>query len=179
VASPNSDDLDLRIDLKAILKNQYAGQVFPDDQCRGWYRVLGKQGDCIAGMDDHTGEKVLSQFTLFYKNIFFTTYQPDYVSDPCYVQGIGRIYAVDYSYGTAVLNYFLDNDTSDEVYDVRDTYRTIQNTAIPSGVRVITRAGHAAGVMSAGGAIPGAGEGGGTTIPGPPGGVTPMLWRAY
>jgi hypothetical protein len=179
VSSETDDDIALRNDLKDILRNQHAGQVFPDDECRGWYRVVDWQGNCIAGMDDHTGEMVLSQIVLFYKNVYFTTYQPDYVTDPCYVTGIGRIYALDYSWGTSTLNYFVDNDTADEeIRDIRDTYRLIENTAIPSSVRVITRGGQAAGVLSAGGSVPGAGEGGGTPIPGPPGGFTPMLWRA-
>ncbi|MBP1746273.1 MAG: hypothetical protein H6Q54_888, partial [Deltaproteobacteria bacterium] len=41
----------------------------------------------------------------------------------------------------------------------------------------IMRDGHAAGLISAGGAIAGVGEGGSTTIPGPPGGITPLLWE--
>jgi hypothetical protein len=31
--------------------------------------------------------------------------------------------------------------------------------------------------VSVGGALVGAGEGGSTTIPGPPGGITPLLWE--
>jgi hypothetical protein len=39
------------------------------------------------------------------------------------------------------------------------------------------RDGHAAGLISAGGAVAGIGENGSTNIPGPPGGITPLLWE--
>jgi hypothetical protein len=138
--------------------------------------VLDKQGDCISGMASHRGEKMLSQPTLYFKNVYFTTYQPVF-DDPCNPNGNARIYALEYSYGTAAFNYYLDNDTDEEVKDIRDTFQTITNASIPSGVRVVTRGGHSAGLISAGGAVSGVGQGQGTTIPGPAGGVTQMLWK--
>jgi type IV pilus assembly protein PilY1 len=173
IASETDDDIALRNDLKDILKNQYPSQ---SRECRGWYRVLDKQGDCISGMESHVGEKALSQQTLYYKNVYFTTYQPVF-DNPCYNNGRARIYALDYSWGTSTFNYFEGNDTSEEVRDIRDTYQSISNSSIPSGVRVVTRGGHTAGLISAGGAVAGAGEGLGTTLPGPPSGVIPMRWH--
>ncbi|NTV42333.1 MAG: hypothetical protein HGA63_03445 [Syntrophobacteraceae bacterium] len=64
-----------------------------------------------------------------------------------------------------------------DIRTLKDTYRFISGSSIPSGVRVIMRDGHAAGLISAGGAVAGVGENGSTNIPGPPGGITPLLWE--
>jgi type IV pilus assembly protein PilY1 len=143
---------------------------------RGLYRVLDEQGDCSDDALDHTGEKVLSQPTLFFKIAFFTSYQPIF-DDPCNPMGNAFVYGVNYSDFTSAFNYDESNDTTGgEVRNITDTYRYVTGSSIPSGVKVITRQGTAAGVISAGGAVLGAGEGGSTTIPGPPGGISPMLW---
>jgi len=145
---------------------------------RGFYRVLDQQGNCTDGAGlSHAGEAVLSQPTLFFKNVYFTSYQPEF-NDPCNPSGNAFIYALDFSLGTAAFNYDLTNDTAEsDVRSLQDTYRFISGSSIPSGVRVIMRDGHAAGLISAGGAVAGIGEGGTTTIPGPPGGITPLLWE--
>ena len=145
---------------------------------RGLYKVLDKQGDCSEDALDHTGEMVLSQPTLFYKNVYFTSYQPIF-DDPCNPAGNAFIYVLDHSFYTSGFNYDLSNDGTGEVRTITDTYRYISGSSIPSGVRVITRDGLAAGVFSAGGAVAGAGEGGSTSIPGPPGGIEPLLWWTY
>jgi hypothetical protein len=44
-------------------------------------------------------------------------------------------------------------------------------------VRVITRSGEAAGIISVAGSVSGVGEDQTTKIPGPPAGVTRMLWE--
>jgi type IV pilus assembly protein PilY1 len=154
-----------------------------DGSALGWYRVLDAQTNCIDNEDadgnpiSHLGESVLSQPTLFFKNVYFTSYQPTF-DDPCNPMGNAFIYAVDYSFGTSTFNYNVDNDlVSDEIRNISDSYRIITNTSIPSGVKVITRDGHSAGFVSVGGTIVGVGEDGSTTIPGPPGGVTPLLWE--
>jgi Tfp pilus tip-associated adhesin PilY1 len=144
--------------------------------CRGFYRVLDKQGDCVGHSIDHTGEQMLSQATLFFKTIYFTTYQAVF-DDPCNPMGNAFIYAIDYSWGKASFNYDTYNDTTETVKNLSDTFQMISGSSIPSGVRVITRNGHAAGVISAGGAVAGAGENLSTSIPGPPGGVSRMLWE--
>ncbi len=61
------------------------------------------------------GEKVMSSPLLFNKIVFFTTYVPgssSAVGDPCSISslGEGRLYALDYLTGQAVLNF----DTSDD-----------------------------------------------------------------
>jgi type IV pilus assembly protein PilY1 len=144
---------------------------------RGFYRVLDKQGTCADDDTNHTGEQILSQPTLFYKNVYFTSYQPDF-NDPCNPVGNAFIYALDFSFGASAFNYDFTNDTTEtNVRTLKDTFRFISGSSIPSGVRVIMRDGHAAGLISAGGAVVGVGEDGSTNIPGPPGGVTPLLWE--
>ncbi|UCB49526.1 MAG: hypothetical protein JSW56_01075, partial [Deltaproteobacteria bacterium] len=126
---------------------------------------------------DHTGEQVLSQPTLFFKNVFFTSYQAVF-GDPCNPLGNAYIYALDYAWFTAALNFEKENDLITlETRDIRDTYRVITGSSIPSGVTVITRGGKAAGLTSAGGSLVGVGEEGSTSIPGPPPGVSPILWE--
>jgi hypothetical protein len=141
------------------------------------YRVLDKQGTCADDDTNHTGEQILSQPTLFYKNVYFTSYQPDF-HDPCNPVGNAYIYALEYSFGASAFNYDFTNDaTETDVRTLKDTFRFISGSSIPSGVRVIMRDGHSAGLISAGGAVVGVGEDGSTNIPGPPGGITPLLWE--
>lgn len=150
------------------------------EKCRGWYRKIGDQGSCTDDSYDHEGEKVLSKPTLFYKVAYFTTFKPVF-GDPCNPTGDAGIYALEYSKGKAALDFDLSNNPGEET--LSDTYRIVEDSTIPSGIRVITRSGHAAGVFSAGGSLVGAGEeegsGFSTTIPGPPGGVSRMLWETY
>jgi type IV pilus assembly protein PilY1 len=147
---------------------------------RGFYRILDEQGSCSqSDGQSHLGEAILSQPTVFYKNVYFTGYQPTF-GDECNPVGNAYIYALDYSYGTAAFNYDTTNDKLIEnkiVKTLSDTYRVISGSSIPSGVRVIMRDGHAAGLISAGGAVAGIGEDGSTNIPGPPGGISPILWE--
>lgn len=150
-------------------------------KARGWYRIMGKQGDCSQDSRDHMGEKVLSRPTLFFKVAYFTAFQP-YFGDPCRPSGDALLYALDYDVGTAAFNLNLANDSGpDQVQDLSDTYGVVEDSTIASGVRVITRGGKAAGVFSAGGSIVGAGDkegtGTSTSIPGPPGGASRILWE--
>ena len=71
---------------------------------RGFYRVLDQQGICTDGALDHTGEQILSQPTLFFKNVYFTSYQPVF-DDPCNPVGNAFIYALNFSFGTSAFNY--------------------------------------------------------------------------
>ena len=120
---------------------------------------------------------MLSQPSLFFKNVYFTSYQPTF-DDPCNPMGNAFLYALDYSFGTSTFNYNVSNDLlTDEIRNITDSYRLITNTSIPSGVKVLTREGVSAGMVSVGGAVAGVGEGGSTTIPGPPAGITPLLWE--
>jgi Tfp pilus tip-associated adhesin PilY1 len=163
-------DLDTKTALRNILLNG-------TNSVRGFYRVLDKQGDCTDDNLDHSGEAILSQPTLFFKNVYYTSYQPVF-GDPCNPSGNAFIYALEYAFGTSAFNYELSNDTVEsDIRTLKDTYRFISGSSIPSGVRVIMRDGHAAGLISAGGAVAGVGENGSTNIPGPPGGITPLLWE--
>jgi type IV pilus assembly protein PilY1 len=156
------------------------------EQARGWYRIMGKQGDCLEDSYDHVGEKVLSRPTLFFRIAYFTTFVPSF-GNACNPNGDALVYALDYNDGSAVFNLNLANDPDtaggDTKSDLTDTYSVVQDSTIPSGTRVITRQGHAAGVFSAGGSVVGAGEqdgtGNSTNIPGPPGGASKMLWETF
>jgi type IV pilus assembly protein PilY1 len=183
VFSPtDADDDTLRLQLRDIL---YGDTDYPTtgQTARGWYRIIGKQGDCTQDSRDHTGEKVLSRPTLFAKKVYFTAFQP-YFGDPCRPSGDALLYALDYDVGTAAFNLNFANDSgTDIVQDLSDTYGVVQDSTIASGVRVITRGGKTAGVFSAGGSIVGAGEkdgtGTSTTIPGPPGGASRIMWDTF
>ena len=168
------DEATVDADTKTALRNILEGGT---NGVRGFYRVLDKQGTCADDDLDHTGEAVLSQPTLFFKNVYFTSYQPVF-DDPCNPVGNAFIYALEYSLGTSAFNFDENNDNLEtDIRTVKDTYRFISGSSIPSGVRVIMRDGHAAGLISVGGAVAGVGQGGTTNIPGPPGGITPLLWE--
>ena len=165
---PNDDDAIRKRDLKMILSN-----LVPGSPCRGFYRVLDKQGDCTDETLSHVGEQVLSQPTLFFRNVYLTAYQP-VLGDPCNPSGNAFIYALNYCWGTSVFDFSEENGTN---RDIADTYQSLEGGAIPSGVRVITRGGHTAGIISAGGAVSGVAKYQSTNIPGPPPGLFHMLWR--
>jgi type IV pilus assembly protein PilY1 len=147
-----------------------------DGTAKGFFRVLDKQGDCAGDPTDHSGEMVLSQPSIFADNVYFTSYQPVF-DEPCNPTGNAFIYALDYSFGTAGLNFDIVDEYDTEGTNIKDTYQKISGSSIPSGVRIITRGGTAAGLISAGGSISGVGEEQTTKIPGPPGGVTQILWE--
>ena len=155
-------------------KQDLISKLSDESVCRGFFRVMDKQGDCPQCSISHVGEKILCQPTLFFKNVYFTAYQPVF-DDPCNPNGNAFIYALDYCWGKSVFNY--SEETGTEERNIEDTYQLIQNSSIPSGVRVITRGGHAAGLISSGGAVSGVGENLTTNIPGPPGGVSQILWE--
>ena len=56
--------------------------------------------------DAAVGEKVLANGTVFYKTLYITTFTPN--NHPCLPGGEGRLYAVNYKTGRAVL--FLGGD---------------------------------------------------------------------
>jgi len=85
--TPNLDLTNSDVDLN----NQY-------DQ--GWYIRLVDQSGAAAG------EKVLANGTVFYKTLYITTFTPN--NHPCLPGGEGRLYAVNYKTGRAVL--FLGGD---------------------------------------------------------------------
>jgi len=65
---------------------------------QGWYIQL------------EAGEKVLAETTVFYKTLYLTTYTPN--DDPCLPGGLGKLYALNYKTGGAVLDF--DNDGNSE-----------------------------------------------------------------
>lgn len=165
-----------------------AGSAHEGD-AKGWYIILEDQGDVSAcshctydatidasdesAVDNHSGEKVLSQPSLYYRTIYFTTYQPAF-DDPCKSQGNGFNYALNYEMGSASLNLNGGNSSSQ---DITDRYRKHTNIyGIPSGFEIVTRNGHAAALASMGGAIIGGGEGGGFEIPSPGLGLELFYW---
>ncbi len=141
-----------------------------ENDAKGWYIILAKQGDAtycagytyptavlatdVNARDNHVGEKILSQVTLYYKILYFTSYQPAY-SDACNPAGNGFSYALDYTTGAAALNL----NPADGALDVTDRYKKYTGIhGIPSGFAIITREGHAAAMASMGGALIGPSE---------------------
>ncbi len=192
-------DVDLNGSLNATdntLKEQLYDIMYGDTDypsagktARGWYKVMGLTGACSQDGTSHAAEMVLSAPTLFFKNIFFTTYQPVF-GDPCNPNGNARIYGLEYSFGKTAMNMDRIHDPvidGTDAKNVQDTYTMIENSSIPSGVRIVTREGHAAAFVSAGGSIVGAGEpgddpdaeGASSNIPGPPGGAQQIIWETY
>jgi type IV pilus assembly protein PilY1 len=88
---------------------------------QGWYiRLVDDSGLAV-------GEKVLAQSTVFYKTLYITTFTPN--DDPCLPGGAGRLYALNYVTGEAVL--FLGNDIDgDGVDDL--TRSVLMGGGIPS-----------------------------------------------
>ncbi len=177
--SVDSTDDPLRTAARDIL---FGNTDYPvnGEKARGWYRIMGKQGECTQETYDHVGEKVLSRSTLFFKIVYFTTYKPTY-GNSCSPSGDGIVYALDYDVGTAAFDFNPATASGEET--LSDTHTVVQDSTIPSGIKVITRGGRAAGVFSAGGSLVGVGvsEGTGptTTIPGPPGGASKILWYTF
>ena len=67
---------------------------------QGWYiRLVDQNGAAV-------GEKVLAKSTVFYKTLYITSFTPN--NHPCLPGGEGKIYAVDYKTGGAVL--FIGSD---------------------------------------------------------------------
>ncbi len=158
------------------LQNELKG-LFNDKKVKGFYRIMDRQGECKDSLNnDHTGEHILAQPRLFAGVIYFTSYQPLF-DDPSNPIGKNYIYAIDYSYGTSVLNHAKEDKEDLELKTLMDTYISITGPAIPSGIEIITRKGHASGVANVGERVSGIAEEMGTNIPEPPGGVTQMLWE--
>ena len=70
---------------------------------QGWYIQLA------------TGEKVLGEGTVFYRTLYITTFIPnlalDADADPCMPGGLGKLYALNYLTGGAILDFDGDDDT--------------------------------------------------------------------
>jgi Tfp pilus tip-associated adhesin PilY1 len=71
-----------------------------DHNDQGWYIALVDQNGAAVG------EKVLAKSTVFYKTLYITTFTPN--NHPCLPGGEGKLYALDYKTGAAVL--FLGSD---------------------------------------------------------------------
>jgi len=176
-------DLVAQESLYAIL---HGSDNYPESTsiCRGWYRVLGLQGECTQGQTmDHAGEMCLSRPVLFNRAVYFTTFQPDLTS-PCETNGNAFIYALDYSYGTGAYDMNSENSASAlaDSGTLEDTYQLVESRTIPSGIRVISSPGSFSAFVSTGGKFAGAGmetssgNGHSTSIPAPPGGLIRLLW---
>jgi type IV pilus assembly protein PilY1 len=61
------------------------------------------------------GEKVLAENTVFYKTAYMTTFTPN--DDPCLPGGVGKLYALEYKTGAAVLD-FDNNGTPERSIDI-------------------------------------------------------------
>jgi len=142
----------------------------------GWYIKL----------NENSGEKVLSSTLVFNKVAYVTTHTPNTVTtstDPCASPnnlGTGRVYALRYNSGEAVMNYDKTNDSSTTtnkravtpsgILLRSDRVKTI-GSGIPSGVGImLTPGGGSKLLIGISGAI-------GTENPPPGGGIIPLYWR--
>ena len=167
-ADDESDDDSVREDLKALFYNK---------RVNGFYRILDEQGKCNGSSIDHRGEHILSQPTLFNSIIYFTSFQP-VLGDPSNPTGNVFVYALDYSFGTSVLyNNAAEEDDDYDPKNTDDTFYQIIDAPISSNVQIITKGGEAAGLINVGNKISGLAEEQSITIPGPPGGISQMLWE--
>jgi type IV pilus assembly protein PilY1 len=167
-ANDKSDDEAVKNELRTL---------FYKKKVKGFYRIMDRQGECKDGLDtDHTGEQILSQPRLYAGVIYFSSYQPLF-DDPSNPTGKNYIYALDYSYGISALNHAKDKDEDFEIKTLEDSYISITDPAIPSGIEIITRGGNASGLANIGGKISGIAEELRTDIPEPPGGITQLYWE--
>jgi len=153
------------------------------DTLFGWYIKLNET--FTSNGVTYSGEKVLAPALVFNKVAYYTTYAPStvVVGDPCLPGnlGIGRLYAVDYKTGEAVMNYDTGN-TSDgantrsvnaegQALLRSDRVQTL-GSGIPSGIVVIIgEDGESKLIIGCGGALCSEETVGGGTI-------IPIYWRA-
>ena len=102
-----SNLIDVTIDLlqlSSTTQAQIDTAITDLDTEDGWYIKL----------DQRSGEKVVSEATVFNKVVNISTFEPTTsggIIDPCLADvGIGRVYAVNYLTGEAVFNYDTTND---------------------------------------------------------------------
>ncbi len=132
----------------------------------GWYIKLDDQAT-----GNHVGEKVLAQATVFYRIAYFTTFTPVSAEDTCNPLGEAKVYALEYSIGTSSMDYN-QNGTQEQ----GDRFVVI-GESIASRVKIIIRSGTAAGLVSVGGKVSGAGAGNSTRLPQPSAAIETILWR--
>jgi type IV pilus assembly protein PilY1 len=92
---------------------------------QGWYIRL------VDGSGNAVGEKVLSEGTVFYKTFYITTFTPN--NDPLMPGGDGKLYALSYLTGAAVLDF--NNDSNLE------RMSTMGEDILSKPVMLITRTG--------------------------------------
>jgi type IV pilus assembly protein PilY1 len=111
------------------------------DSNDGWY----------IDLDENQGEKVLAPGIVYFGTAYLTTFTPTAgdPADPCYIGvGTGRLYALDYLTGEAVLDF----DDSGGDLDKTDRSKPI-GTAIPSGMVIAILQGMGASYIGVGGGI--------------------------
>jgi len=103
-------------------------------------------------LDEHSGEKCLSNPVVFYSVVYYTTFTPTFGSedDICFVgEGTSRIYALQYKTGNAVFNL----DSSLDGALTRSDRSAIIGSAIPSGVIITFIGGASTGYVGVGGGV--------------------------
>jgi len=178
---PGNHDEILRGRLLDIL---YGVSPYPEKtkRCRGWYRILGRQGNCPGATLDHQGEMGLGRPVLFFNSVYFSTFQPGF-ENLCRPGGKSFFYTIDYSDGRAVPKK--DQNDSADIHSIEDTFQMVEDGGIPSEIKLITRPEGASAFVCSGGSIIGLGsEKGSVTgnppnIPSPPGGVQRLMWKMH
>jgi type IV pilus assembly protein PilY1 len=178
---PNNHDEILRGRLQDIL---YGFAAYPEKtkRCRGWYRILGRQGDCLGATLDHQGEMGLGRPVLFFNAVYFSTFQPGF-EDLCKPGGNSFLYTMDYSDGRAVRKKNQSN--MPDIRSIEDTFQVMEDTGIPSEIKLIIRPEGTSAFVCSGSGIIGLGAetdsatGNPSNIPSPPGGVQRLMWKMH
>ena len=116
-----SDDDDLSAltgtdnDLIDVTKNVLQIDLTAADDITHILSALNDRFGWYIRLDQRPGEKVVSSAVVFNKVISISTFEPTdsgAPDDPCLADvGTGRVYAINYQTGEAILNYYEDNDS--------------------------------------------------------------------
>ncbi len=114
-------------DLVDVTDYSYTPEVYSNlVYGNGWYIKL----------NERSGEKIVSTPIVVNDIAFFTTFSPDIGAhtDKCFVQGMGggRLYALNYKTGEAVINFDLTNDAGGVEVLARSDRSLLLGTGIPS-----------------------------------------------
>jgi type IV pilus assembly protein PilY1 len=116
---------------------------------KGWYIRL------VDGAGNAKGEKCLSSPVVYYGVVYYTTFTPTFggTDEICYLgEGMGRLFAMRYTDGTAVFNLDATNDLEGTVLTRSDRSKVI-GAAIPSSAVITIVGTKATGYVGVGGGV--------------------------
>jgi hypothetical protein len=124
----------------------------------------------------------LGRPVLFFNAVYFSTFQPGF-EDLCKPGGNSFLYTMDYSDGRAVRKKNQSN--MPDIRSIEDTFQVMEDTGIPSEIKLIIRPEGTSAFVCSGSGIIGLGAetdsatGNPSNIPSPPGGVQRLMWKMH